>query len=268
DCLPARGDTDPGASLPSRPDSLPDCAETPASDACHRAARRKPPASVPACVPLDAAPAGSLHPGTSKHSHRSAGPGETGEPPRPDPGSVSRPSARSPLRRSGWLLPDFPVACASRAKMPPGSTARPPPPAAETVANHGAENSSREYAQPAAGWCRSGSQNPARSSRCDRLAVGHAAVRTAPSPHSDRVAAPTAARKTAARLASSARTNPQKLSFISARKCWKCSLIGIIFAIGCRPPFQERLLLVRQSQLTPSRLLHNQRYVTRVIQES
>src|SRR5205807_7192994 len=56
--------------------------------------------------------------------------------------------------------------------MPPGSTAKPPPPAAETVANHGAESSSREYAQPAAGWCRSGSQNPARSSRCDRLAVG------------------------------------------------------------------------------------------------
>src|SRR5438128_1199359 len=74
--------------------------------------------------------------------------------------------------------------------MPPGSTARPPPPAAETVANHGAESSSREYAQPAAGWCRSGSQNPARSSRCDRLAVGHAAVRTAPSPNSDRLAAP------------------------------------------------------------------------------
>src|SRR5713101_2354144 len=46
------------------------------------------------------------------------------------------------------------------------------------------------------------------------------------------------------------------------RKCWKCSVIGIIFAIGCRSPFQERLLLVRQSQLTPSRLLHNQRYVT------
>src|SRR5438270_1138264 len=56
--------------------------------------------------------------------------------------------------------------------------------------------------------------------------------------------------------------SPQKLSFISARKCWKCSLIGIIFAIGCRSPFQERISLVRQSQLTPSRLLHNQRYVT------
>src|SRR5436309_3286420 len=147
--------------------------------------------------------------------------------------------------------------------MPPGSTARPPPPAAETVANHEAESSSREYAQPAAGWCRSGSQNPARSSRCDRLAVGHAAVRTAPSPNSDRVAAPTAARKTAARASFVCPyKSPQKLSFISARKCWKCSLIGIIFAIGCRSPFQERLSLVRQSQLTPSRLLHNQRYVT------
>src|SRR5439155_22620154 len=104
-----------------------------------------------------------------------------------------------------------------------------------------------------------------RSSRCDRLAVGHAAVRTAPSPHSDRVAAPTAARKTAARLASSARINRPRnslSSFISARKCWKCSLIGTIFAIGCRSPLQERLSLVRQSQLTPSRLLHNQRYVT------
>src|SRR5438132_9264502 len=99
--------------------------------------------------------------------------------------------------------------------MPPGSTAKPPPPAAETVANHGAESSSREYAQPAAGWCRSGSQNPARSSRCDRLAVGHAAVRTAPSPNSDRVAAPTAARKTAARLASSARINRPRNSLSS-----------------------------------------------------
>src|SRR5438445_13119297 len=31
-----------------------------------------------------------------------------------------------------------------------------------------------------------------------------------------------------------------------------------------RSPFQERLSLVRQSQLTPSRLLHNQRYVTQL----
>ncbi len=33
----------------------------------------------------------------------------------------------------------------------------------------------------------------------------------------------------------------QKLSFLSLRKCWKCSLIGIILAIGWRSPFQERL---------------------------
>src|SRR5262249_9065803 len=46
------------------------------------------------------------------------------------------------------------------------------------------------------------------------------------------------------------------------RKCWKCSSIGIIFAIGCRSPFQEWLLLVRQSQLTPSRFSHNQTYGT------
>src|SRR5437660_7118898 len=90
--------------------------------------------------------------------------------------------------------------------MPPGSTARPPPPAAETVANHGAESSSREYAQPAAGWCRSGSQNPARSSRCDRLAVGHAAVRTAPSPNSDLVCRLPLEKKNGAKLVSPART--------------------------------------------------------------
>src|SRR5579864_3305811 len=29
--------------------------------------------------------------------------------------------------------------------------------------------------------------------------------------------------------------------------------MGIIFAIGCKSPFRERLLLARQSQLTPSR---------------
>src|SRR5438552_17581463 len=46
-----------------------------------------------------------------KHSHRSAGPGETGEPPRPDRMPVSSPSARSHFRRSGWPLPAPPAAC-------------------------------------------------------------------------------------------------------------------------------------------------------------
>ena len=36
--------------------------------------------------------------------------------------------------------------------------------------------------------------------------------------------------------------SPQKLSLISARKCWKCSVIGIIFAIGCRSPFFGKAL--------------------------
>src|SRR5947209_18382239 len=56
--------------------------------------------------------------------------------------------------------------------------------------------------------------------------------------------------------------SPQKLSFISARKCWKCSVIGIIFAIGCRSPFRKGFSLRGQSQLTPSCFLHNQSYVT------
>src|SRR5436189_3862879 len=60
-----------------------------------------------------------------------------------------------------------------------------------------------------------GHKIPLVVARCDRLAVGHAAVRTAPSPNSDRVAAPTAARKTAARLASSARTNRPRNSLSS-----------------------------------------------------
>jgi hypothetical protein len=56
----------------------------------------------------------------------------------------------------------------------PGSTATPVGPAAETVSTHTAENSFPGYAQCAAGSCRSGSQNPARCSRCDRLAVAPA----------------------------------------------------------------------------------------------
>lgn len=34
-------------------------------------------------------------------------------------------------------------------------------------------------------------------------------------------------------------------SFSSARKCWKCSSIGIIFVIRCRSPFQEPLCAER-----------------------
>jgi len=40
-------------------------------------------------------------------------------------------------------------------------------------------------------------------------------------------------------------------------------VIGIIFAIGCRSPFRKGFSLRGQSQLTPSRFLHNRIYVTR-----
>jgi len=39
-------------------------------------------------------------------------------------------------------------------------------------------------------------------------------------------------------------------------------VIGIIFAIGCRSPFRKGFSLRGQSQLTPSRFLHNRIYVT------
>src|SRR5205807_4202875 len=45
--------------------------------------------------------------------------------------------------------------------------------------------------------------------------------------------------------------SPQKLSFISARKCWKCSVIGIIFAIGCRSPFRKGFSLLGKANLHP-----------------
>jgi hypothetical protein len=44
-------------------------------------------------------------------------------------------------------------------------------------------------------------------------------------------------------------------------------VMGIIFAIGCKSPFQERLSLARQSQLTPSRF-YNRIYVTKESRES
>src|SRR3954469_12021542 len=57
--------------------------------------------------------------------------------------------------------------------------------------------------------------------------------------------------------------SPQKLSFRSARKCWKCSLMDVIFAMGCKSPFREfGFSSSGQSQLTPSCLLHTRIYVT------
>src|SRR5947209_8777533 len=56
--------------------------------------------------------------------------------------------------------------------------------------------------------------------------------------------------------------SPQKLSCNSATKCWKCSLIGIIFATGVGLLCWSGFSLRGQSQLTPSRFLHNRIYVT------
>src|SRR5262252_9764457 len=58
-------------------------------------------------------------------------------------------------------------------------------------------------------------------------------------------------------------TSPQKVSFTSARKCWKCSVIGVTFAIGCKPPFLRIWFsLASKNQLTPSYFLHKGIYVT------
>src|SRR5271165_20165 len=57
--------------------------------------------------------------------------------------------------------------------------------------------------------------------------------------------------------------SPQKLSCNSATKCWKCSVIGIIFAMGVGLLFWNGFSLRGQSQLTPSCFLHNRIYVTR-----
>jgi hypothetical protein len=57
--------------------------------------------------------------------------------------------------------------------------------------------------------------------------------------------------------------SPQKLSVNPSTKCWKCSLIGVTFAPGCKSPFQRTSFsCFGQNQLTPSRLLHNRGYAT------
>src|SRR5580700_12300307 len=66
----------------------------------------------------------------------------------------------------------------------------------------------------------------------------------------------------AARCTSPCRS-PQKLSFKFSTKCWKCSVIGVIFAMGVSLLSRIRFPAGQaENQLTPSCLLHNQRYVT------
>jgi hypothetical protein len=78
--------------------------------------------------------------------------------------------------------------------------ARPLRPAAENVSAPPAESSSPGCARCAAESYRSGSRNRARSSRCGKLGADHAAVRSVLLRKNDPAAAPTSARKTAARL--------------------------------------------------------------------
>src|SRR6267378_3562596 len=56
--------------------------------------------------------------------------------------------------------------------------------------------------------------------------------------------------------------SPQKLSCNSSTKCWKCSLITVIFAMGVSLLFWNGFSLRGQSQLTPSCFLHNRIYIT------
>jgi len=56
--------------------------------------------------------------------------------------------------------------------------------------------------------------------------------------------------------------SPQKLSFRSVRKCWKCSLIDTIFVMGVRLLYRLGFSWSGQSHLTPSRFLTNGLYGT------
>src|SRR5215472_1206690 len=58
--------------------------------------------------------------------------------------------------------------------------------------------------------------------------------------------------------------SPQKLSFSSLTKCWNCSVIGVTFAMGVSLLSRMASACEAKSQLTPSRLLHNCSYVTRL----
>src|SRR6266487_2104093 len=49
--------------------------------------------------------------------------------------------------------------------------------------------------------------------------------------------------------------SPQKLSCTSRTKCWNCSVIGVTFAIGCKPPFPEEFGLRLPAKPTYTLLL-------------
>ena len=78
-------------------------------------------------------------------------------------------------------------------------------------------------------------------------------VNRAPVPSTDRGPAAIPYSKTAARQPASGHTYRPKLSCNSLTKCWKCSVISVTFAVGCKSPFRRfRFLLGSQNLLTPS----------------
>src|SRR5439155_16375053 len=93
------------------------------------------------------------------------------------------------------------------------------------------------YARCATESSQNESQNPARSSHCGRRAAFPASVHTPQPENRSRCRSDGNSKNRCQACRVCPYSSPQKLSFISARKCWKCSLIGIIFAIGCRSPF-------------------------------
>jgi len=160
------------------------------------------------------------------------------------------------LSLTGWCIErgqhPAPARLKCLAKTPPGSAATLPRPAAESAAAPAVENSSPGCAQCASKSFPSGLRSPAGSSRCGNPAAFLVATHTAPSRKNGR----------AGRSDSSSKNRchawrvclyrpPQKPSFSSLRKCSKCSSIGIIFATGCRSPFQERLRLLGKANLHP-----------------
>jgi hypothetical protein len=65
---------------------------------------------------------------------------------------------------------------------------------------------------------------------------------TKPSRCSDHAAAATRLRKASSTRFVCPYKRSQKLSFVSARKCWNCSAMAAMFAMGVRPPFEYWIL--------------------------
>ena len=111
-----------------------------------------------------------------------------------------------------------------------------------------------ESARSAAGSSPSGSRNRAHKSHCG-IHARRRPVDKGPVPSTGRGPAAIPYSKTAATPLVSGHTyRPRKLSCRSLTKCWKCSVISVTFAIGCKSPFLRiGFRSLGQNQLTPSR---------------